>query len=73
MTHPRDQSLSDNISEMKRLRKEVFKNQSTVIRSYGHLLNKALDSEDIHAEVQQVRDDLYELADKLKDMSNKIY
>ncbi len=72
MPHPRDQSLADNISEMKRLRKEVFKNQSMAIRAYGHLLNKALDSEDIHAEVQQVRDNLYDLADKLKEMSDKI-
>ena len=72
MTHPRNQSLSENLLEIQKLRKKTMKHQSLVIRSYGHLLDKALDSEDIHAEVQQVRNNLYEFADKLKEMSEEV-
>lgn len=67
-----DGSIASMILEQRKLRREIFRNQSTVIRSYGHLLNQALDSEDIHAEVQTVRDDLYELADKLKEMADNV-
>lgn len=71
MTHLRDNSLADNIAEHRKLTKEIFKNQSSVIRAYGHLLNQALDSEDIHAEVQEIRDNLYDLADELKQMAER--
>jgi len=72
MPHSRNQSLAEKILEMQKLRKETMKHQSLVIRSYGFLLDKALNSKDIHAEVQQVRNNLYEFADKLKEMSEEV-
>lgn len=72
MAQQDNKSFSDLVLEQRKLRKEVLKNQSKVIRSYGHLLNKALDNKNIHAEVQEIRDDLYKFADKLKQMAEKI-
>lgn len=71
MTDQNDGSLATMILEQRKLRKETFKNQSIVIRSYGHLLDKALSDNDMD-QIREVRDDLYNFADKLKEMAEEV-